>query len=162
MQDKQRNKRRKACILRLIKTKKKMKANDFGHLAAKVITALNANECKPVKTDTAYSWQNFTPLSDKEAEMLNGFDVSGCVYQGGRTVQIVITVELDGDKASKAEEARKTLKAKNLCLMAVEAKVESQQKAQEADELLTQAAAQLGIPVEDVEKIVVTETEEEE
>lgn len=136
-----------------------MKANDFGQLAAQVVTALNANECQPVKTDTAYGWQNFTPLSDKEAELLNGCEVSGTVYQGGGLVEIKLIVHLDDENQAKAEEARKTLKAKNLCLLAVEAKLESQRKAQEADELLTKAAAQLGIPVEDVEKIVVTETE---
>lgn len=136
-----------------------MKANDFGQLAAQVITALNANECQPIKTDTAYGWQNFTPLSDKEAELLKGCEVSGCVYQGGGLVEIKLTVHLAAGDMDKAEAARKTLKAKNLCLLAVEAKLESQRKAQEADELLTQAAAQLGIPVEDVEKIVVTETE---
>lgn len=136
-----------------------MKANDFGQLAAQVVTALNANECQPVKTDTAYGWQNFTPLSDKEAELLKGCEVSGTVYQGGGLVEIKLIVHLGDENQAKAEEARKTLKAKNLCLMAVEAKLESQRKAQEADELLTKAAAQLGIPVEDVEKIVVTETE---
>lgn len=136
-----------------------MKANDFGQLAAQVVTALNANECQPVKTDTAYGWQNFTPLSDKEAELLKGCEVSGTVYQGGGLVEIKLIVHLDDENQAKAEEARKTLKAKNLCLLAVEAKLESQRKAQEADELLTKAAAQLGIPVEDVEKIVVTETE---
>lgn len=137
-----------------------MKANDFGQLAAQVVTALNANECQPIKTDTAYGWQNFTPLSDKEAERLEGCEVSGCVYQGGGLVEIKINVHLAAGDMDKAEAARKTLKAKNLCLFAVEAKVESQRKAQEADELLTKAAEQLGIPVEDVEKIVVTETEE--
>lgn len=136
-----------------------MKANDFGQLAAQVVIALNANECQPVKTDTAYGWQNFTPLSDKEAELLKGCEVSGTVYQGGGLVEIKLIVHLDDENQAKAEEARKTLKAKNLCLLAVEAKLESQRKAQEADELLTKAAAQLGIPVEDVEKIVVTETE---
>lgn len=137
-----------------------MKANDFGQLAAQVVTALNANECQPVKTDTAYGWQNFTPLSDKEAERLEGCEVSGTVYQGGGLVEIKLIVHLGDENQAKAEEARKTLKAKNLCLLAVEAKRDSERKAQEADELLTQAAAQLGIPVEDVEKIVVTETEE--
>ena len=74
-------------------------------------------------------------------------------------VEIKITVHLDAGGTEKAEDARKTLKAKNLCLLAVEAKLESQRKAKEADKLITKAAAQLGIPVEDVEKIVVTETE---
>lgn len=74
-------------------------------------------------------------------------------------VEVKITVRLDGVDMEKAEDARKTLKAKNLCLLAVEAKLESQRKAEEADKLITKAAAQLGIPVEDVEKIVVTETE---
>lgn len=136
-----------------------MKANDFGQLAAQVITALNANECKPIKTSTAYGWQRFTPLSDEEAELLKDCEVEGTVYQGGSMVDIKITVRLDGVDMEKAEDARKTLKAKNLCLMAVEAKLESQRKAEEADKLITKAAAQLGIPVEDVEKIVVTETE---
>ena len=136
-----------------------MKANDFGQLAAQVITALNANECKPIKTITDYGWQRFTPLSDEEAELLNGCEVEGTVYEGGSMVEIKITVHLDAVFTKKAEDARKTLKAKNLCLLAVEAKLESQRKAEEADKLLTQAAAQLGIPVEDVEKIVVTETE---
>lgn len=136
-----------------------MKANDFGQLAAQVVTALNANECKPIKTDPAYGWQNFTPLSDEEAELLKGCEVSGCVYGGGGLVEIKINVHLAAGDMDKAEAARKTLKAKNLCLLAVEAKVESQRKAQEADELLTKAAEQLGIPVEDVEKFVVTETE---
>lgn len=136
-----------------------MKANDFGQLAAQVVTALNANECQPVKTDTAYGWQNFTPLSDKEAELLKGCKVEGTVYSGGGMVELKLIVHLDDENQAKAEEARKTLKAKNLCLLAVEAKLESQRKAQEADELLTKAAAQLGIPVEDVEKIIVTETE---
>ena len=136
-----------------------MKANDFGQLAAQVITALNANECKPIKTSTAYGWQRFTPLSDEEAELLKDCEVEGTVYQGGSMVDIKITVRLDGVDMEKAEDARKTLKAKNLCLMAVEAKLESQRKADEADKLITKAAAQLGIPVEDVEKIVVTETE---
>lgn len=136
-----------------------MKAEDFGQLAAQVVTALNANECQPVKTDTEYGWQYFTPLSDEEAEQLKGCEVSGTVFDGGNLVSIKIIVQLDGENQAKAEEARKTLKAKSLCLLAVEAKVESQRKAQEADELLTKAAAELGIPVEDVEKIVVTETE---
>ena len=136
-----------------------MKANDFGQLAAQVITALNANECKPIKTITDYGWQRFTPLSDEEAELLKDCEVEGTVYQGGSMVEIKITVHLDAGGTKNAEDARKTLKAKNLCLLAVEAKLESQRKAEEADKLLTQAAAQLGIPVEDVEKIVVTETE---
>ena len=136
-----------------------MKANDFGHLAAQVITALNANECKPIKTSTDYGWQKFTPLSDEEAELLKDCEVEGTVYQGGTMVEVKITVRLDGMDGEKAEDARKTLKAKNLCLLAVEAKLESQRKAEEADKLITKAAAQLGIPVEDVEKIVVTETE---
>lgn len=136
-----------------------MKANDFGQLAAQVITALNANECKPIKTSTDYGWQRFTPLSDEEAELLKDCEVEGTVYQGGSMVEIKITAHLDAGCTEKAEDARKTLKAKNLCLMAVEAKLESQRKAEEADKLITKAAAQLGIPVEDVEKIVVTETE---
>ena len=136
-----------------------MKANDFGQLAAQVITALNANECKPIETSTDYGWQRFTPLSDEEAELLKECEVEGTVYQGGSMVEIKITVRLDGVDMEKAEDARKTLKAKNLCLMAVKAKLESQRKADEADKLITKAAAQLGIPVEDVEKIVVTETE---
>ena len=136
-----------------------MKANDFGQLAAQVITALNANECKPIETSTDYGWQRFTPLSDEEAELLKDCEVEGTVYQGGSMVEIKITVRLDAGDTEKAEDARKTLKAKNLCLMAVEAKLESQRKADEADKLITKAAAQLGIPVEDVEKIVVTETE---
>lgn len=134
-----------------------MKANDFGQLAAQVVTALNANECQPVKTDTAYGWQNFTPLSDKEAELLKGCKVEGTVYSGGGMVELKLTILLTGDDKVKANEAHKRLKAKNLYLLAVEAKQESERKAQESDELLTQAAAQLGIPVE---KIVVTETEE--
>ena len=136
-----------------------MKANDFGQLAAQVITALNANECKPIKTSIDYGWQRFTPLSDEEAELLKDCEVEGTVYQGGSMVEIKITVHLDAGDTEKAEDARKTLKAKNLCLLAVEAKLESQRKAEEADKLITKAAAQLGIPVEDVEKIVVTETE---
>lgn len=136
-----------------------MKANDFGQLAAQVVTALNANECKPIKTSTDYGWQRFTPLSDEETELLKDCEVEGTVYQGGSMVDIKITVHLDAVDTEKAEAARKTLKAKNLCLLAVEAKLESQRKAEEADKLITKAAAQMGIPVEDVEKIVVTETE---
>ena len=136
-----------------------MKAKDFGQLAAQVVTALNANECKPIKTSTDYGWQRFTPLSDEEAYLLKDCEVEGTVYQGGSMVDIKITVRLDSVDMEKAEDARKTLKAKNLCLMAVEAKLESQRKAEEADKLITKAAAQMGIPVEDVEKIVVTETE---
>ena len=136
-----------------------MKANDFGQLAAQVVNALNANECKPIVTSTDYGWQRFTPLSDEEAELLKDCEVEGTVYQGGSMVEIKITVRLDAGDMEKAEDARKTLKAKNLCLMAVEAKLESQRKADEADKLITKAAAQMGIPVEDVEKIVVTETE---
>ena len=136
-----------------------MKANDFGQLAAQVVTALNANECQPIKTDPAYGWQTFTPLSDKEAERLEDCEVSGTVYQGGGLVEIKLIVHLGDENQAKAEAARKTLKAKNLCILAVEAKLESQRKSHEVDELLTKAAEQLGIPVEDVEKIVVTETE---
>ena len=136
-----------------------MKANDFGQLAAQVITALNANECKPIKTITNYGWQRFTPLSDEEANQLKDCEVEGTVYDDGSMVEIKITVRLDAEDMEKADAARKTLKAKNLCLLAVEAKLESQRKADEADKLITKAAAQLGIPVEDVEKIVVTETE---
>ena len=136
-----------------------MKADDFGQLAAQVVTALNANECKAIKTITDYGWQRFTPLSDEEAELLKDCEVEGTVYQGGSMVDIKITVRLDGVDMEKAEDARKTLIAKNLCLMAVEAKLESQRNAEEADKLITKAAAQMGIPVEDVEKIVVTETE---
>ena len=136
-----------------------MNANDFGQLAAQVLTALNPNECKPITTSTDYGWQRFTPLSDEEEELLKDCEVEGTVYQGGSMVEIKITVHLDAGGTEKAEDARKTLKAKNLCLMAVEAKLESQRKAEEADKLITKAAAQVGIPGEEIEKIVVTETE---
>jgi hypothetical protein len=42
----------------------------------------------------------------------------------------------------------------------VEKKRASEIQASEADELLTEAAGYLGIPVADIEKIVVTESEE--
>jgi len=116
---------------------------------------------QPIKTSTAYSWQEFTPLTPKEEESLEpGVTVKGTIYESG-TVEL--TVRVDAKCAGGVEtvkEAFKTLRAKNLVLCAVEKKHASQQAAQEADELLTEAAGYLGIPVGEIEKIVVTESEE--
>ena len=60
----------------------------------------------------------------------------------------------------KVKEAFNTLRAKNLVLCAVEKKRASEEAANQADQLLTEAAGYLGIPVADIEKIVVTESEE--
>ena len=60
--------------------------------------------------------------------------------------------ESDTSKAVLA--AYKRLRAKNLCLMAAERAQDSMRASLEADQLLNQAAALLGIPVAELEKTV--------
>ena len=114
-----------------------------------------------IKTSKVFCWQEFTPLTQKQEEELDpGVTVSGTIYESGSVVfSIRVEAKSDEDK-KKAKEAYNVLKAKNLVLLAVEKKRESEIQASEADELLTEAAGYLGIPVADIEKIVVTESEE--
>jgi len=138
-----------------------METKQFNQLAKQLAAMVMAKAGQPIKTSTAYSWQEFTPLTPKEEESLEpGVTVKGTIYESG-TVEL--TVRVDAKCAGGVEtvkEAFKTLRAKNLVLCAVEKKHASQQAAQEADELLTEAAGYLGIPVGEIEKIVVTESEE--
>lgn len=138
-----------------------METKQFNQLAKQLTAMVMAKEGQPIKTSTAYSWQEFTPLTPKEEESLEpGVTVKGTIYESG-TVEL--TVRVDAKCAGGVEtvkEAFKTLRAKNLVLCAVEKKLASQQAAQEADELLTEAAGYLCIPVGEIENIVVTESEE--
>ena len=114
-----------------------------------------------IKTGKDFCWQKFTPLTQKQEEELDpGVTVSGTIYESGSVVfSIRVEAKSDADK-KKAKEAYNVLKAKNLVLCAVEKKRESEEAANQADQLLTEAAGYLGIPVADIEKIVVTESEE--
>lgn len=138
-----------------------METKQFNQLAKQLTAMVMAKAGQPIKTSTAYSWQEFTPLTPKEEESLEpGVTVKGTIYESG-TVEL--TVRVDAECAGGVEtvkEAFKTLRAKNLVLCAVEKKLASQQAAQEADELLTEAAGYLCIPVGEIENIVVTESEE--
>lgn len=138
-----------------------METKQFNQLAKQLTAMVMAKAGQPIKTSTAYSWQEFTPLTPKEEESLEpGVTVKGTIYESG-TVEL--TVRVDAKCAGGVEtvkEAFKTLRAKNLVLCAVEKKLASQQAAQEADELLTEAAGYLCIPVGEIENIVVTESEE--
>ena len=138
-----------------------METKQFNQLAKQLTAMVMAKAGQPIKTSTAYSWQEFTPLTPKEEESLEpGVTVKGTIYESG-TVEL--TVRVDAEFAGGVEtvkEAFKTLRAKNLVLCAVEKKLASQQAAQEADELLTEAAGYLCIPVGEIENIVVTESEE--
>lgn len=137
-----------------------MKANIFNELAAALAAAYVNNEFEAVKTDKSYDWQSLTPLADKDAEELNPtVRVSGTAYSAGGFSVTISVDAINAAELAQFKHARERLKAKNLCQLAVEAKLESQNKASEADELLTQAAGVLGIPVEQLDKIVVTETE---
>ena len=111
-----------------------METKQFNELAKQLAAMVLAKAGQPIKTSTAYSWQEFTPLTRIEAKTVGGVE--------------------------KVKEAFNTLRAKNLVLCAVEKKRESEEAANQADELLTEAAGYLGIPVADIEKIVVTESEE--
>lgn len=137
-----------------------METKQFNQLAKQLTAMVMAKAGQPIKTSTAYSWQEFTPLTPKEEESLEpGVTVKGTIYESG-TVEL--TVRVDAKCAGGVEtvkEAFKTLRAKNLVLCAVEKKLASQQAAQEADELLTEAAGYLCIPVGEIENIVVTESE---
>lgn len=114
-----------------------------------------------IKTGKDFCWQEFTPLTQKQEEELDpGVTVSGTIYESG---SVVFSIRIDAksdDGKKKVKEAYNVLKAKNLVLLAVEKKRASEIQASEADELLTEAAGYLGIPVADIEKIVVTESEE--
>ena len=139
-----------------------METKQFNELAKQLTAMVLAKACHPIKTSIAYGWQEFTPLTQKEEESLEpGVTVKGTIYQSGTTVELTVrVVAKTAGEAEKLREAFNTLRAKNLVLCAVEKKHTSQQAAQEADELLTEAAGYLGIPVADIEKIVVTESEE--
>ena len=138
-----------------------METKQFNQLAKQLTAMVMAKAGQPIKTSTAYSWQEFTPLTPKEEESLEpGVTVKGTIYESG-TVELTVRVDAKcagGEETVK--EAFKTLRAKNLVLCAVEKKLASQQAAQEADELLTEAAGYLCIPVGEIENIVVTESEE--
>ena len=138
-----------------------MKTNVLNELAKQLAAMVLAKAGQPIKTSTAYSWQEFTPLTPKEEESLEpGVTVKGTIYESG-TVVFSIRVDAKSDEGKKkVKEAYNALKAKNLVLLAVEKKRASEIQASEADELLTEAAGYLGIPVADIEKIVVTESEE--
>ena len=138
-----------------------METNQFNELAKQLAAMVLAKAGQPIKTNTTYSWQEFTPLTQKEEESLEpGVTVKGTIYESG-TVELTVRVDAKtAGGAEKVREAFNTLRAKNLVLCAVEKKHAGQQLSQEADQLLTEAAGYLGIPVADIEKIVVTETEE--
>ena len=138
-----------------------MNAKQFNNLAFELATMVLEKAGQPIKTSLAYCWQEFTPLTLKEDEKLDpGVTVKGSIYESG-TVELSIRVDAKtAGGVEKVKEAFNTLRAKNLVLCAVEKKRESEEAANQADQLLTEAAGYLGIPVADIEKIVVTESEE--
>lgn len=138
-----------------------METKQFNELAKQLAAMVLAKAGQPIKTSTAYSWQEFTPLTQQEEESLEpGVTVKGTIYESG-TVELSVRIEAKTvGGVEKVKEAFNTLRAKNLVLCAVEKKRESEEAANQADELLTEAAGYLGIPVADIEKIVVTESEE--
>lgn len=134
-----------------------MKPQDFNQLLASLLGAIYNEKTSPVKTNPDYSWQDFdvfTDESDRDA-LEPGLRVTACVYESGAvglTLNFSPKSESDTRKAVLA--AYKRLRAKNLCLMAVERSQDSMRASLEADQLLNQAAALLGIPVAELEKTV--------
>ena len=134
-----------------------MKPQDFNLLLVSLLGAIYNEKTSPVKTNPDYSWQDFdvfTDESDRDA-LEPGLRVTACVYESGAvglTLNFSPKSESDTRKAVLA--AYKRLRAKNLCLMAAERSQESMRASLEADQLLNQAAALLGIPVAELEKNV--------
>lgn len=138
-----------------------METKQFNELAKQLAEMVLAKACQPIKTNTAYSWQEFTPLTPKEEESLEpGVTVKGTIYESG-TVELSVRIDAKTfGGVEKVKEAFNTLRAKNLVLCALEKKLESEEAANQADQLLTEAAGYMSIPVADIEKIVVTESDE--
>ena len=138
-----------------------MQTKVLNGLAKELAAMVLEKACHPIKTSTAYSWQEFTPLTPKEEESLEpGVTVKGTIYESG-TVELSVRIEANTvGGVEKVKDAFNTLRAKNLVLCALEKKLESEEAANQADQLLTEAAGYMGIPVVDIEKIVVTESEE--
>ena len=130
-------------------------------LAEQLASVVLNPETLPIKSTLDYSWQEFTALTPKEEESLEpGVTVKGTIYGSG-TVELSVRIDaktVGGEE--KVKEAFNTLRAKNLVLCAVEKKLESEEAANQAEQLLTEAAGYMSIPVADIEKIVVTESDE--
>ena len=134
-----------------------MKPQDFNQLIADLLGAIYNEKTSPVKTNPDYSWQDFdvfTDESDREA-LEPGLRVTACVYESGNVgLTLNYTPKADSDTSKAVLAAYKRLRAKNLCLMAAERAQDSMRASLEADQLLNQAAALLGIPVAELEKTV--------
>lgn len=129
-----------------------MKANQLNELAGQVLAAVMNQNAQPIKTRRTYGWQDVDVLeNDNEHESLEG-NVSACatIYETTGTVVFSLTIAPSESVKANVLEALKRLRAKNLVQLATESKIESQEKENEANELLNEAAELLGIPVADL------------
>ncbi len=138
-----------------------METKVLNELAKEMVALIENKAGRAIKTCKDYCWQEFTPLTKKQEEELDpDISVSGMIYDSGSVIFSIRVCATSAGGLEKLKQAYKVLKAKNLVLLAVEKKRASEIQASEAEKLLTDAAGYLGIPVADIEKRVVTESEE--
>ena len=129
------------------KNKTKMEKQFIKELAEQIVAAALNTETLPIKSWLDYSWQDFSMVSDADAEELENegrIRVTGTIYDSG-SVSLNINVSSTAANQDALRDAYKRLKAKNLVLVSIERAGDAKRADDESTELLEKAADMLGI-----------------
>lgn len=115
-------------------------------LAERVVAAALNTETLPIKSGLDYTWQDFAPVSDANAEELanESIRVTGTIYESG-SVSLNINVSSTAANQDALRDAFKRLKSKNLVLVSIERAGDAKIAENESTDLLEKAADMLGI-----------------
>jgi len=123
-------------------------------------TALSEN-VEPIRTTPSLCWQDFSVADEEtEAELKEqGCEIKGTIYESG-AVQLSVTI-LPSGNTDAVKDAYKRLKAKNLVKVANDYLDKAKRTKTEAYELVKEAAALLGIPVEKAQAMLNAKEEQQ-
>ena len=141
-----------------------MKPQDFNQLLNALVEQATNETTSPVRTNRDCTYQDFDVFTDENQrlELAPGLSVSATVFESGSVYLSLNFRAADKETHEKVLAAYKRLRAKNLCKLAAERAQDSARASLDADELVNQAAALLGIPVAEAEKIAGFNNQNEE
>ena len=141
-----------------------MKPQDFNQLLNALVEQATNETTSPVRTNRDCTYQDFDVFTDENQrlELAPGLSVSATVFESGSVYLSLNFRAADKETHEKVLEAYKRLRAKNLCKLAAERAQDRARASLDADELVNQAAALLGIPVAEAEKIAGFNNQNEE
>ena len=141
-----------------------MKPQDFNQLLNALVEQATNETTSPVRTNRDCTYQDFDVFTDENQrlELAPGLSVSATVFESGSVYLSLNFRDADKETHEKVLAAYKRLRAKNLCKLAAERAQDSARASLDADELVNQAAALLGIPVAEAEKIAGFNNQNEE